>query len=221
MGSKPKEDTGRTRPTVRAESALATRRSLLSRLRDLGDDTSWKDFFDTYWKLIYNAAIKAGLSHTEAQDVVQETVINVARRIQEFKYDPARGSFRGWLLHTTRWRILDHLRKQHHESGAEGRTHATLGADSIEQIPDPASARIEAVWEAEWHQNLLDAAIRTVKQRVRPKHFQAFELSSLQHQPARKVAETLGLSMTMVHVVNHRIRNQIRQEVKRLEESGI
>jgi hypothetical protein len=26
-------------------------------LRDLDDQTSWREFFDTYWKLIYGAAL--------------------------------------------------------------------------------------------------------------------------------------------------------------------
>lgn len=204
-----------------ADRSLVTRSSLLSRLRDLGDDTSWRDFFDTYWKLIYNAAIKAGLSHDEAQDVVQDTIIVISRRVQRFKYDPALGSFRGWLLHTTRWRILDHLRKRRPESVQRGPADDTLHGDAIDQIPDPASARIEAVWETEWKQNLFDAAIRCVKQKVRPKHFQAFELYAIQHQSSRQVTKTLGVSVPTVHLANHRIRNLIRQEVKRLEESGI
>jgi DNA-directed RNA polymerase specialized sigma24 family protein len=67
---------------------LPTRRSLLSRLRNLEDNASWQDFFETYWKLIYSAATKAGLSDADAQDVVQETVLTVTRRIGEFRYDP-------------------------------------------------------------------------------------------------------------------------------------
>ena len=35
---------------------IPTRASLLDRLKDWQDETSWKVFFDTYWKLIYNAA---------------------------------------------------------------------------------------------------------------------------------------------------------------------
>jgi len=60
------------------EELIPTRRSLLSRLKDWDDQESWKDFFDTYWKLVYGVAIKAGLSDQEAQDVVQETVLSVA-----------------------------------------------------------------------------------------------------------------------------------------------
>jgi DNA-directed RNA polymerase specialized sigma24 family protein len=59
--------------------SLGTRQSLLSRLRDLDDHRSWRTFFDTYWKLLYNVARQRGLDDAAAQDVVQETVIGVAR----------------------------------------------------------------------------------------------------------------------------------------------
>jgi RNA polymerase sigma-70 factor (ECF subfamily) len=54
---------------------------LLVRLKDWGDQKSWQDFFDTYWRLIHSVAIKAGLSEAEAQDVVQETVLTVAKKL--------------------------------------------------------------------------------------------------------------------------------------------
>ena len=41
---------------------IPTRRSLLIRLKDLADQESWKQFFDTYWKLIYTTARRAGLN---------------------------------------------------------------------------------------------------------------------------------------------------------------
>jgi len=73
------------------QSFLPTRRSLLSRIRDWDDQESWRRFFDTYWRLIYNTAVKAGLSDAEAQDVVQETILTVAKKIKEFHYDPTVG----------------------------------------------------------------------------------------------------------------------------------
>ena len=66
------------------DELVPTRRSLIERLRDLDDQPSWREFFDTYWKLIYAAAIQAGLSAQEAEDVVQETVIGVARKMPDF-----------------------------------------------------------------------------------------------------------------------------------------
>ena len=35
-------------------------------------EAKWKTFFDSYWKLIYGVAIKAGLNDAEAQEVVRK-----------------------------------------------------------------------------------------------------------------------------------------------------
>src|SRR6266566_1173182 len=96
----------------RAQSSLATRRSLLSRLKESNAQESWRQFFDAYWRLIYTTALGAGLTDSEAQEVVQETLLTVARKIKSFRYDPAVGSFKGWLLTIVRWRIADQFRKR-------------------------------------------------------------------------------------------------------------
>ena len=80
---------------MKTAGLLATRRSLVDRLANWDDQRRWQDFFDTYWKLIYSAARKSGLSDAEAQEVVQETVITVAKKIDKLRYDPALGSFKG------------------------------------------------------------------------------------------------------------------------------
>ena len=85
-----------------SDDSIPTRHSLLSRLKHWDDQESWRDFFDTYWKLIYGVAIKSGMTDVEAQEVVQETVIAVAKKIAEFKTDPAFGSFKAWLARRRR-----------------------------------------------------------------------------------------------------------------------
>src|SRR4051812_41198555 len=93
-------------------SLLATRRSLVDRLANWEDRQRWQQFFDTYSKLIYSAARKAGLTEVEAQEALQEPVITVAKNVGKLRYDPAIGSFKGWLLNITRWRIADQFRKR-------------------------------------------------------------------------------------------------------------
>src|SRR5690349_17225412 len=97
------------------EEFIPTRESLLSRLKNWEDSASWQEFFNTYWKLIYGVAIKAGLTHVEAQDVVQETMLGVAKSIGQFKYDPSACSFKSWLMKVTRNRIVNQFerRKRH------------------------------------------------------------------------------------------------------------
>src|SRR5436309_13260515 len=118
---------------------IATRRSLIERLADWGDQRRWQEFFDTYWKLIYSVARQSGLTDSEAQEVVQETIITVAKNIDKLRYDPAVGSFKGWLLQITRWRIADQFRKR---SPAENRRPPSSDerqTATLERVPDPGA----------------------------------------------------------------------------------
>src|SRR5687767_8167044 len=66
---------------------LPTRKSLLTRLKNWEDQEGWREFFEMYWRLIYRVATKAGFNDSEAQDVVQDTVLAVAKKMRGFKYD--------------------------------------------------------------------------------------------------------------------------------------
>ena len=197
---------------------VATRSSLIHRLRDWEDHGSWQDFFDTYWKLIYAVAIKSGLSETEARDVVQETVVAVAKQLRDSGYDRARSSFKNWLCLITRRRIIDHLRartdpKLRHTPAAPD----TRRTDTIARLPDPAGFVPEDVWDEEWRKNLLDAAIERVKQQVAPKQFQIFDLSTLRSLPVAEVVRLVKVNPAQVYLARHRVGALVKKEVKRLE----
>src|SRR5437870_5270435 len=94
------------------EELLPTRASLLARLKDFGDDRSWSEFLGTYRGLIRRCALNAGLSGEDADEVFQETVIAVSKRMPSFRYDPAVCSFKTWLYRVVRARIADHYRRR-------------------------------------------------------------------------------------------------------------
>jgi RNA polymerase sigma factor (sigma-70 family) len=197
---------------------IPTRQSLLVRLKDWADDTSWRDFFNTYWKLIYGVAIKAGLTDAEAQDVVQETVIAVAKKIPAFQYDSTRGTFKAWLLQITRRRIVDQFRKRQPVSPSRPRPAGeTRRTATIERVPAPESLEIDAAWDEEWQKNLYETALEKVKQQVTGKQFQIFELYAVKNWPVQRVAETLGVSTGQVYLAKHRITELLKAEVHRLE----
>ncbi len=204
------------------DELIPTRASLLSRLKDWQDETSWKVFFDTYWKLIYNAAIKAGLSDAEAQDVVQETVITVFKTIPDFQYKAAGGSFKSWLLQLTAWRIGDQFRNRQRNIQRVNRlADSTARTATVEGVPDPAGSGMEAIWDEEWEQNLMNAATERVKRAVDPKQYQIFDLYVLKNWPARKVASTLKVNLGRVYLAKHRIGTMIRKEIKYLHTKPI
>jgi RNA polymerase sigma factor (sigma-70 family) len=205
----------------RAHVSLATRRSLLSRLKQSNAQESWRQFFDTYWRLIYTTALKAGLIDAEAQEVVQETVLSVFRKIKSFQYDPAVGSFKGWLLTIVRWRIADQFRKRqqqeqplHPHRGTE--TQGT-GTATIDRVVDPDAIDLDALWEEEWQRTLFAAALERVKRHANARHYQIFDLHAVKQWPVQKVAQVLGVSAGQVRLAKHRITALMREEVARLE----
>ena len=201
-----------------SEAFIPTRRSLLTRLKQWDDHESWKDFFNTYWKLVYGVALKSGLNETEAQEVVQETVIAVAKKMHDFKYDPAVGSFKGWLLHITRCRIADQLRRRYREAAVAQPPFAdTSRTDAMARVPDPSSLNLEAVWEEDWQQNLIAAALARVKKQVKPRQYQIFDLYVIKGWPVTQVRQTLGVSAPQVYLAKFRISKLVKREAKKLE----
>ena len=198
---------------------LATRRSLVDRLANWEDRKHWQEFFDTYWKLIYSAARKSGLTDAEAQEVVQETIITVAKRVEQLRYDPAIGSFKGWLLQITRWRIADQFRKRQPDQQQRTRSQPDRATATIERVADSNAVDLDALWESEWQQNLLEAAITRVKKRVDPKQFQIFDCYVRKEWPAQKVADTLRVSVGQVYLARHRVGALLRKEIKALEKN--
>ncbi len=197
---------------------IPTRRTLLSRLKQWDDQESWQDFFNTYWKLIYGVALRAGLGETEAQDVVQDTVVSVARQMPNFKYDPALGSFKTWLLLITRRRINDHLRKQYRRIKLdEPAANETSQTARLERIPDPASIGLGTIWDEEWKRQVFDAAVQRVKAQVDAKHFQIFDCYVLKEWPVKDVAATFAVNANQVYIIKHRLASLIAGEIKKLK----
>jgi RNA polymerase sigma factor (sigma-70 family) len=210
----------RSVPTIidmRTSGLLATRRSLVDRLENWDDRKRWQEFFDTYWKLIYSAARKSGLSDAEAQEVVQETVITVAKKVGTLHYDPAVGSFKGWLLHITRWRIVDQFRKREPGQNRRTRSQDDRQTATIERVPDRDAIDLDAVWEKEWQENLFAAAIARVKKKVDPKQFQIFDCYVRKEWPAQKVAAELRVNVGQVYLARHRVSALLKKEIKALE----
>lgn len=208
------------------ETSLATRPSLLARLADWSQQTAWREFDHDYAPLLRNVARKAGLSDAEADEVVQETLIAVAKKIGEFKHAGRRGSFRAWLYQQARWRVADQFRMSaranshpdasqsppsdaggagSEEEGGEATAadsfpHGAGGAPAIET--DPA---FERLWAGEWEEHLRLVALARVKRQVSARQFQLFDLHVLQGMSVRDAAQAAGASVAAVYMAKSRV----------------
>lgn len=192
-----------------ANELIPTRAALIGRLKDWRDHASWELFYETYWRFIFRVATKSGLTEAESDDVVQETMISVAKQMPHFEYDPAIGSFKAWLSNLVRWRIADQFRKR--------RPNEEQLSPVVEAALTDESDGTLFGMESEWETNLLEAAVYRVKHRIDPEKYQIFDTYVKKGSSPEKVAQLFGISVDQVYMAKHRITELLKKEVERIK----
>ena len=201
--------------------AFTTRKSLLAQLRE-GGEIPWREFYTAYKPLILLCGGDCGLNADEKEELVQNVMREIFQRdiigkydpdrVPDnvvFKHDPARGRFRHYLRKIIRYQALRIIAQRHGE-------HARLDeADEEARRTDDA---LEAAWDMEWKQHLLNMALVELKGRIRPETYSVFEMYALQNRPIREVAEFHDLSPAAIYTVRSRCVALLREIVKELEE---
>src|SRR5258708_6991621 len=108
-----------------ADNPLPTTRvTLLSRLRqDPSNQAGWDEFGQRYGRAILRWCPEWKLQDADAEDVTQNILVKLTRKLPDFAYDPSR-SFRGWLKTVAHhaWRDFEDSRRQ--VRSAAGGSHA-------------------------------------------------------------------------------------------------
>ena len=202
---------------MNSDEPLPTRRSLLNRLKDADDHTSWEEFHRTYRGLIFGVARQSGLNENEATEAVQDTLIAVAKKLPEFHYEPGKDSFKGWLLQITRWKVADQFRKRAPE--VCGRPAGE--ADELSSV-NPQAERwderqdFDLLWNAEWERHLLDRALARIKRQVNPEQYAVYHLNVIEDRPAAEVRRTLGVGTAAIYLAKLRVGAALKLELNRL-----
>lgn len=198
-------------------TSLLTRPTLLFRVREWQDRASWEEFHRLYRRLVYGRARRAGLSHADAEDVAQDVFKRVAETIKDFDLNPERGSFRGWLMKLTQWRIADKFESLRNPAAPAAADEGDPAAGAaIESLPAPVNDEDE--WDREWRQHLIAAAAERIARQVNARHFQVFDLYVLQHWPVLRVAHELGVNPASVYLIGHRLTRRLKAEVAKLQQ---
>jgi RNA polymerase sigma-70 factor (ECF subfamily) len=188
---------------------LPTRESLLSRLKETSADESWREFFETYWKLIYSNARRAGLTNNEAQDVVQETMIALNTHIHSFRVNSELGSFKTWLWHITRSKIVDQLRHRRKDEVIE------------EALRREVEEKVQVSWDNEWQLNVAEEALRRVQNQANPRMVQAFATYVIQGKPMAETTKLLEMNAAAVYVACMRMKRLIKKEAEKIQKGQI
>ena len=162
--------------------------------------------------------MRAGLQRQEAEEVVQETITAVAQQMPKFSYDRSKGSFKGWLARVSRNHIADFLTKKTREAARrvelpEAQAESIAGAGEINA---GISHEMDAVWESEWRQHLLDRALRRVQETVTARSIQIFQLNTVQGWSIEEIAASLCISRARIYMARHRVGRLVKKEIEAL-----
>ena len=186
-----------------------TRYSLIVKLRDPANSAEWSEFVAIYEPLIYRLARRKGLQDADAQDICQEVFRAVARAVE--RWEPGRGSFRGWLSQITRNLLINFLTR--------GRQPRGSGATSMQELLEAHPARdpsATAVFDAEYERQLFRWAAEDIRAEFAQPTWQAFWLTSVEERTPADAANTLGLSVGAVYVARSRVLARLKKRIEQL-----
>jgi RNA polymerase sigma factor (sigma-70 family) len=196
--------------------APKTHRSLLIRLRDQGDQHAWVEFTEIYGPLVHQLARRKGLQEADAQDLVQDVFRAVARAIERYDPDPARGSFRGWLSRIANNLIINLLAAQKRRPRATGDTEMQR---LLEERPE-LTAEESALFQSEYRRRLLAWAAERVRPSFSETIWQAFWQTAVEGRPVKEVAASMGMTIGTVYQYKSRVVARIRREVEQFDSAS-
>jgi RNA polymerase sigma-70 factor (ECF subfamily) len=188
----------------------ATRASLIVKLRDPSDEIAWSEFVALYEPLVYRLARQKGLQDADAHDLCQEVFRAVAQAVD--RWEPGRGSFRGWLSRIARNLLINFLtRSPSHFRGTGG----TSVMELLEAHPaaDPSAS---ALFEAEYQRRVFQWAADDVRGDFTPSTWQAFWQTAVEDRAPSQVAVELGLSVGAVYIARSRVLARLKRRIEKL-----
>jgi RNA polymerase sigma-70 factor (ECF subfamily) len=179
----------------------STSLTLLARLRQPNAQKEWGQFVGLYSPLLFFWARRMGLEENDAADLVQDVFVLLLKKLPEFELD-AKRSFRGWLRQVT---INKFLERRRAKSNQDQQLPPAAAANL------PTASELEARWDAEYHSQLIQSALRVLAQEFEPASVKACWAFVVEGRSAAAVAAELNMTEGAVRAAKFRIVCRLRQ----------
>jgi RNA polymerase sigma factor (sigma-70 family) len=181
---------------------------------DADDDTAWVRLVYRYQSQITLWCRKLGLQLADAENVTQEVLVRLTRKIH--LYDPKKAPFATWLRRVTVHVARNYVRKQTKAATGSGDTEQMM---RLQEVQDDS----EGYWDrinSDADRALLARALARTRDKVTAEAWRVFELAAIQKKPGAEVAEELGVSAQSVYSARHRVMQVLREQMAALASEG-
>ena len=183
---------------------METSLTWLGRLVDSPCGAEWQRLSDVYEPLIAGWVTRAGVAHADRDDLVQEVLMVVVRKVGEFEHQHP-GAFRAWL----RAILANQLKKYFRENAK------LTCLISLDSICDP-SCDESAVYDREHDEYLAARAMRIIEHEFEPATWLAFRLQVINDMRPADVAAKTGISINAVIKAKCRVLKRLREALSLL-----
>ena len=192
-----------------------TRASLILKIADARNARAWDEFARLYQPVVYRLARRRGFQDADAEELVQEVMLAVARAVEGWVPDPERGRFRVWLQRIARNLMINFLTRRKHQVWGTGDS----GMQRLLEAECESDSAVSQMFEVEYRREMFGCAAEQVHRDVKENTWQAFWLSTVEDLPALEVARRLGMSIGSIYIARSRVMARLRAEVRRMKEA--
>lgn len=194
-------------------STPETRASLILRLQDARDVVAWDCFESIYAPVIHRVALRQGLQPSDAENVVQEVMMRVAKSVNNWLNNSQRGPFRAWLIRIARNETMRLLTRPSTQPWNQlGESHFQLA-----NLPHQ-EAKVASELTAEFQREVFLWAAEKVRAEVEESTWLAFWLTHIEGLSVAEAAKQLNVKPGNIYFGRSRVMNRLKLSVLQFEE---
>ncbi|MFM1802707.1 MAG: hypothetical protein RJA81_2059 [Planctomycetota bacterium] len=190
-----------------------TRQTLLEKARNWADQQTWNEMIRLYSPMLERWSHRWLENRDDAAELHQRIWLEVAQRIQTFRYDSGR-SFRSWLKTLHRSRVHDFLKHQTRQRRRMQAAARSLPADDSYEITLNPTTLTESS-DATRLEPLLDRMRQVqarVQARVQPRSWQIFWSIAVDGLTIKETSLAQGMTYAATFAAFSRVEKMLRQE---------
>ena len=182
--------------------------SLIARVKDPSDAASWAEFLAIYQPVVFRMARRRGLQIADAQDVLQQVFLAVARSIDGWEAAEERPPFRAWLTTIARNAITKSLSRR----PSDAATGSSSVDESLNAIPDDEATTSELVREA--RREIVHWAMEQIRSEFSDVVWQSFYRTAVEGESIANAAAEMGRSAGSVYVSRFRVIARLKDKIQ-------
>jgi RNA polymerase sigma-70 factor (ECF subfamily) len=172
----------------------------------------WDRLVAVYAPLLRTWLLRHSLQGADVDDLLQEILAVLVKKLPQFRHEGKPGSFRAWLRNVVAFQVRYFHRQRDHRPEPVGPHDSDCPLLQLENADSELTRR----WDEEHDRHVVARLLEIIRPEFTAHIWEAFERSALQDRPAAEVGAELGMTPNAVCVARSRVLRRLREEAKGL-----